>query len=249
MANRRMFSKTVVHAEDFLEMPATTRLYYYDLGMFADDDGFVNPKMVMRMTNASEDDLRVLVAKKYVIPFEEKVMVIRDWKVNNEIRLDRYQETIYTDYKKVLSLEDNKKYKLPESIPTTGTTTGTTSGAPSIGKVRLVKNNISVDETPTEDVQEMKKLWKDTVGTPLRNHETENLKAYRYLKKETGEQLVECLQAVRMIRADKFQKRTLQAKLINYVGLRERLEEVEAFMAAHVDQKVIRKQTESYEFN
>ena len=239
MANRRMFSKTVVHAEDFLEMPATTRLYYYDLGMFADDDGFVNPKMVMRMTNASEDDLKVLITKKYVIPFEDKVMVIRDWKVNNEIRLDRYQPTIYTDYKKELSLEDNRKYRLPESRMTDGNTNGITNGAPSIGKVRL-GNSISTNVDILVD--EMKNLWKEHAGTTLRNHIEENLKDYKYLKKELGEELPHYLKAVRMIRADSFQKRTFQAKLINYTGLREKLEEVESYMQGHVDKHAINNQ-------
>jgi hypothetical protein len=101
------------------------------------------------------------------------------------------------------------------------------------------KNTEIGESERKETVEEMKELWKSVAGTVLRNHEEENLKAYQYLKKEVGETLPSLLQAVRMIRADKYQKRTLQAKLINYVGLREKLEEVEAYMAGHMDTKTI----------
>ena len=98
-----MFSKTIVDSDDFLDMPVSARLLYYDLGMRADDDGFVNPKRVIRLTGSADDDLKILLAKKYVLYFEDKILVIRDWKVNNFIRPDRYTPTIYKEYLKKLS--------------------------------------------------------------------------------------------------------------------------------------------------
>ena len=117
MAQRRMFSKTIVDSDDFLDMPVSARLLYYDLGMRADDDGFVNPKRVMRLIGAADDDLKILLAKKYVLSFENKILVIRDWKVNNFIRPDRYTPTIYKEYLKKLEVIDTKQYKLPSGIP------------------------------------------------------------------------------------------------------------------------------------
>lgn len=117
MATRRMFSKTIIDSDEFLEMPVSARLLYFDLGMRADDDGFVNPKRILKMTGAAEDDLKVLLAKKYVLNFENKVLVIRDWKVNNFIRPDRYTPTIYQEYLKRLQITDSNQYELPHGIP------------------------------------------------------------------------------------------------------------------------------------
>lgn len=107
MAQRRMFSLKVVDTDDFIDMSQGSRLLYYDLAMRADDDGFVsNPKKIMRMTNSSNDDIKVLVAKKFVIPFEKGVCVIRHWKIHNYIQKDRYEETIYKEEKAQLSDEN-----------------------------------------------------------------------------------------------------------------------------------------------
>lgn len=112
MANRRMFSKTITNSDLFLDMPVSSRELYFQLGMEADDDGFVQSRSVMRMIGASDDDLRVLVAKKLVLEFEDRVIVIRDWKINNEIRIDRYKPTFYADHKAKLTENSNKQYLL-----------------------------------------------------------------------------------------------------------------------------------------
>lgn len=117
MANRRMFSKIIVDSDDFLDMPVSARLLYYDLGMRADDDGFVNPKRVIRLTGSATDDLKILLVKKYVLSFEDKILVIKDWKVNNFIRPDRYTPTIYKEYLKQLETLETKQYKLSTGIP------------------------------------------------------------------------------------------------------------------------------------
>jgi len=97
MANKRMFSKEVIGSDDFLDLPVSSRELYFQLGMYADDDGFVSPKKVIRMVGATTDDLKVLISKGFTIPFESGVIVITHWKENNYIQSDRYHETIYQD--------------------------------------------------------------------------------------------------------------------------------------------------------
>lgn len=113
MAERRMISKKVVDTDLFLDMPVSTRLLYYDLSVRADDDGFVaSPKRITRMVGCSEDDLKLLVAKGYLIPFESGVCVIRDWKVHNYIPKDRYHETDYREEKSMLTESETGVYSL-----------------------------------------------------------------------------------------------------------------------------------------
>lgn len=107
-----MFSPKITSTDKFLDMPVSSRELYFQLGMNADDDGFVTPKKIMRMIGCTEDDLRVLITKGFVIPFESGVIVITSWCVNNLVRKDWYQETIYKDEKKLLSLDENNEYKL-----------------------------------------------------------------------------------------------------------------------------------------
>lgn len=116
MANRRMFSLDVVDTDKFLEMPATTQLLYFHLGMRADDDGFVSsPKRIAKMMNCNDDDLKLLIAKSYLIPFDNGVVVISDWNINNWIRPDRKHETRFSQEKSLLEL-NNDKYILSDSL-------------------------------------------------------------------------------------------------------------------------------------
>jgi hypothetical protein len=108
MAKRRMFSLEVVDTDDFLDMPATTQCLYFQLGMRADDDGFVsNPKKITKMVNCTQADMDLLIEKKYVIPFDSGVVVLRDWKVNNYIQKDRYTPTRYKE--KLQKLAENDR--------------------------------------------------------------------------------------------------------------------------------------------
>lgn len=114
MAERRMFAKTIIDSDAFLDMPATTQLLYFHLSMRADDDGFVNkPKSIMRMIGASQNDAELLVQKKFVIPFDSGVVVIKHWKIHNYIRKDMYKETKYKKEKDRLIFDENNAYKLP----------------------------------------------------------------------------------------------------------------------------------------
>lgn len=111
MAERRMFAKTIIDSDAFLDMPLSTQALYFHLCMRADDDGFVNnPKKIQRMIGASDDDLKVLAAKKFIIPFDSGVVVIKHWKIHNYIQSDRYKETAYLEEKGLLKVKDNKAY-------------------------------------------------------------------------------------------------------------------------------------------
>ena len=122
MANRRMFSLSVIDTDKFLDMPVSSQLLYFHLGMRADDDGFVSsPKRIARTTNCGDDDLRILATKGYIIPFESGVVVIRHWRQNNQLRSDRYRETVCKNEKANLSIIDNiyieSTNETPNGIP------------------------------------------------------------------------------------------------------------------------------------
>ena len=125
MAEKRMFAKTIIDSDAFIDMPISSRLLYYDLGMRADDDGFVNsPKKIMRMIGATDDDIKLLIAKKFIIPFESGIVVIKHWRINNYLRGDRYKGTTYTKEKSLLQIDDKGAYtlngipKIESGIPT-----------------------------------------------------------------------------------------------------------------------------------
>ena len=114
VAERRMFAKTIVLSDAFLDMPLGARFLYMTMGMLADDDGFINaPKSIMRQTGATEDDLKVLLAKKFLIPFESGVIVIKHWRINNYLQKDRIQPTKYQEELAELVVEDNGAYSRP----------------------------------------------------------------------------------------------------------------------------------------
>lgn len=113
MAERRMFAKTIVDSDAFLEMPMSARLLYYDLSMRADDDGFVNsPKKIMKFIGATNDDMNILIHRKFVLAFDNGVVVIKHWRIHNYIRQDRYKETTYVEQKEQLEFDENNAYRL-----------------------------------------------------------------------------------------------------------------------------------------
>ena len=113
MAQKRMFSNLVIGSDDFLEMPDSSQNLYFHLSMNADDDGFVdNWKSIMRMIGKKEDDLKILIAKSFIIPFQSGVIVIKHWRLNNYIQKDRYKETIHQAEKSLLTLDNNNVYNM-----------------------------------------------------------------------------------------------------------------------------------------
>lgn len=111
MANKRMFTMKIVDSDAFLEMPLSTQCLYFHLNMRADDDGFIgNPKRIMRIVGASEDDLKLLIAKRFLLSFDDGVIVIKHWRMHNTLSQNRYHETQYVDEKSMLKLKDNGSY-------------------------------------------------------------------------------------------------------------------------------------------
>lgn len=112
MAQRRMFSIQLLDSDDFLSMPMSTQALYMHLALRADDDGFVgNPKRIVRMVSAAEDELKLLLAKRYLIPFESGVCVIRHWRIHNYIQSDRHAQTLYAEERKLLRVGEDKAYE------------------------------------------------------------------------------------------------------------------------------------------
>ena len=113
MANKRMFTMKIVDSDAFLEMPLSTQCLYFHLNMRADDDGFIgNPKRICKLVGCNDDDLKLLIAKRFVLVFDNGVIVIKHWRMHNTIQKDRYVPTTYSDELKQLGIKDNKSYTL-----------------------------------------------------------------------------------------------------------------------------------------
>lgn len=154
MAERRMFAKTIIDSDMFLDMPLSTQALYFHLSMRADDDGFINnPRKIQRMIGASDDDLKVLVMKRFILPFDSGVVVIKHWKIHNYIRNDRYKETVYKDEKAQLLLKENGAYtELPASgIPDDNQDAYQMETQVRLGEVSLGKS--SVGEESMEEAE------------------------------------------------------------------------------------------------
>lgn len=147
MAEKRMFSSNVIDSDAFLDMSPTARLLYYDMGMRADDDGFIDsPKKIMRIIGASDSDLKELIDNEFVLRFESGVIVIRHWYVNNRVRRDTYHETIYTEEKSRLLLEKNNVYQLrDDSVTDTLQTRDEIGSQNRVDKSRLEKDRLGKD--------------------------------------------------------------------------------------------------------
>lgn len=145
MAERRMFAKTIIDSDAFLDMPMSTQCLYFHMAMRADDDGFINnPKKIQRMIGCSDDDLKLLIAKRFIIPFESGIVVIKHWKIHNYIRSDRYKETVYKEEKSALALDENNAY-------TSADTVGIPLGIPSVTR-------------PVDEMDTQVRLGKDRLG-------------------------------------------------------------------------------------
>lgn len=113
MAERRMMSKKIIDTDNFLDMPQSTQCLYFHLLLRADDDGFIqSPKSIMRITGCKDDDLKLLVAKGFVIGFETGVIVIRHWRIHNYVQSDRYSKSELPEAERV-ELK-NKIYEVVE---------------------------------------------------------------------------------------------------------------------------------------
>jgi hypothetical protein len=177
MAERRMFAKTIVVSDTFLDMPSSARCLYFTLGMFADDDGFINnPKGIMRQCGASQDDLGILLAKNFLLAFASGVVVIRDWRVNNYLRGDRKIPTKFQEELSELSIDENGSYYFGTDKTTTEENslvgncpssdrqvTGT--GKDSIGKYSIVEDSVDIKEKENNKLFSSKKGGKKKTKT------------------------------------------------------------------------------------
>jgi hypothetical protein len=137
MAERRMFAKQIIDSDAFLDMPLSSQCLYFHLAMRADDDGFLNGhKKIQRFLGAADDDFNILLAKNFIIPFENGVCVIKHWRVHNYIQKDRYKETAYIEDKAKLSIKNNNAYTMDTQVR--------------LGKVRLGKGTVMCAEVFAE---------------------------------------------------------------------------------------------------
>lgn len=160
MAERRMMAKSVIDTDAFLDMPASTQSLYFHMLLRADDDGFIaSPKGILRIIGASDDDLKLLLAKQYLFRFESGVVVIKDWKIHNYIQSDRYKPSLQPE-RGLLTITANKEYTLTNSDVSNMDTECIQNvsigkvrlGKVRLGKVRLGKNNMSSKLDCTDEI-------------------------------------------------------------------------------------------------
>lgn len=162
MAQKRMFDKTITNSDDFLDLPDSSQVLYFHLNMNADDDGFVNNwKSIIRMTGTKEDDLKLLIAKSFVIPFESGVVVIKHWRINNYLRNDRYKETNYKDELKMLKTTENGEYLLKNNF-------GIPNGYQVDTQYRIEESSIvenSIEESSSSIEENIYDYYQNEIGT------------------------------------------------------------------------------------
>lgn len=173
MAQRRMFSKEITTSDLFVDMPASTQLLYFHLGMEADDEGFIgNARMLGRAYGASNDDIKLLQAKGFIIVFESGVTVVKDWNLNNQIRKDRLKPTIYQAEKSLLTLDNTGVYHFDNQMttkPQPNDNQMTTKcphriGEDSIGKDRIGKDRIDEDREDTPSLVIISEIYQSKIG-------------------------------------------------------------------------------------
>jgi DnaD/phage-associated family protein len=169
-----MFAKSIIDSDSFLDMPLSTQALYFHLAMRADDDGFVNnPKRIQRMIGSSDDELKVLIAKQYILPFESGVVVIKHWRIHNYIQKDRYHPSECPE-KTLVKAEKGKPYELLDTECIQDGNIGKVSqGKISQGKVRLVEST----DTQTEEFQTLATFYEANIEflTPFKQQDLQGM--------------------------------------------------------------------------
>lgn len=176
-----MMSKSIIKSDTFLDMPATTQNLYFHMLLDADDDGFINaPKSIMRMIGAKDDDMKVLAAKQFVIPFESGVVVIKDWKIHNYIQNDRYKPSTLPE-RDLLNIQKDKTYTLKSDVSRMDTECIQTVsiGKDRLGKVRLGKDRIGKDRVGKDSIDTLCHVSHDNV-------DKSHFEIIEYLNLKTG---------------------------------------------------------------
>ena len=177
MADKRMFSLKIVDSDLFLDMPLSSQCLYFHLSMRADDDGFVdNPKKIIKIIGANEDDLKILITKGFVIVFERGIIVITHWKINNYIRNDRRKETMYITEKQSLTQTENGAYIKLENLGIPNDNQVSTICPHSIGKGRLDKVSIDKGRGEKENQSAPVSFYGEFKNVRLSKEEYKNLK-------------------------------------------------------------------------
>ena len=159
MAERRMFAKAIIDSDAFIDMPISARLLYYDLAMRADDDGFVNsPKKIMRMIGATNDDMNILLMRRFVIAFDSGVVVIKHWRIHNYIQKDRYKPTKYEEERAKLTVKENGAYTLDTPCIQSASNMDTQDR---LGKDRLGKSKSRVHKFTPPTLEQVKEYAKE----------------------------------------------------------------------------------------
>lgn len=170
MANKRMFSKQITTSDAFVDMPISSQLLYFHLNMEADDDGFVsNPKRITKIIGANDDDLKILIAKRFLLAFKSGVVVIKHWLLHNAVRKDMYKETQYLEEKKMLQIKDNLVYTEVRNESVTSPLH------------RLDKDRLDKDRLDKETVASDKLIYGEFKNVKLKEDE------YNKLKENLGE--------------------------------------------------------------
>lgn len=163
MAEKRMFTNRITGSDPFKEMPLSAQALYFHLGMSADDEGFLNnAKSVQRSILASDDDMKLLIAKNFIIPFESGVVAIKHWKMHNTIQPSRLKETQYTEERSLLSVKENKAYTinlqdvdtLSADCQQNANTCCQDTAEIRLDKIRLEENSLVEDNMPDSDEPE-----------------------------------------------------------------------------------------------
>ena len=160
-----MFSSKIICSDAFTEMPFSAQALYTQLNMEADDDGFLNnAKRIQRTILASDDDLNLLLEKRFILGFPNGVIVIKHWRINNQIRKDRYTPTQYQNELNSLEIRHDGAYtekvkeKAGDNLATTwqplGNQTATqySIGKDSIGQDSIEEGGETAKPTPQQIV-------------------------------------------------------------------------------------------------
>lgn len=194
-----MFSNDIVGSDAFLEMPSTTQSLYFHLGMRCDDDGFVNPNVTMRMTGSNKNDLDILIAKKFLLPFKNGVVVIKHHRINNNWDSRDCRRTLYTEELKYLFIKDNNSYtlnekkgesvllkypkrdrKIKELLPPTGTRR---EPADRIEENRIEENNLSETSSLSDLKTKVKEIKQKQEDIELNKKAIKFIEIYAGIKK------------------------------------------------------------------
>ena len=151
MGKKRMFNTDITDSDKFMDMPVSAQNLYFHLGMHGDDDGFVSaPKRIMRSAGSSESDLQTLISEDFIIPFESGVVVITDWKINNNLRNDRYKPTIYKEEKSHLTTDEIGRYTI--GIPSDNQ--WCTDGMRNITEQSIAEQSIAKQSTTEQGIRD-----------------------------------------------------------------------------------------------